>query len=104
MLVFDTMMFWVLAVVPVCDKGTSGASGKASSAQSGVCFAALPCSVAAGFQTALTEVQGQSGICSRTRRVPGSARITSHPQCLPDFLVFTLSYEKTRSSHRTDRV
>lgn len=90
MLVFDTMTFWVLTVTLVYDDGISGASGKATSAQSRVCFAALPCSVAAGFQTALTEVQGQSGICSRTRRVPGSTGITSHPQRLPDFLVFKL--------------
>lgn len=92
-----------LTLALICDDGVSGASGKASSAQSRICFAALPCSVAAGFQTfqtALTEVQGQSGICSRTCRAPGSTRITSHPQCLPDFLVFKLWKDTQLSQNR----
>lgn len=59
---------------------------------------------AAGFQPTLTEVQGQSRICSRTHRVLGSTRITSQPQCLRGFLFFTLSCKMTLCCYGKDWV
>lgn len=91
-----------LTVALICDDGVSGASGKASSAQSRICFAALPCSVAAGFRLPWQKCK------DRVEFVQGRAEPLVQPGLHPipsvSLTSWSLSYEKMLSSHRTDWV
>lgn len=81
MLVFDTLMLWgfdnYFCSWLWCFKN----KWKVTRAQSRTRFAAEPHS-AAGFQATLTEVQGQSGICSRTQSPWLSQDYIPSPVCL----------------------